>query len=637
MKTVKSFLLLVLVSLLSVSVNASISDHLKPSKIKGKLKDEFSKLDVKAKLKFLDVDVIDGINFSAKYIYEVEPSYKDGLYSRIDKWDLSMGVSPGDILGLDTAPIYLNIKKGSSLTFVRQFNNQIDALKAKPLTPEKLPLTAKKALKLDPGTFVAIPTSLNIAMGANAGFSNGMLNAGLGFSYIVSGDFIIHVFRLNDNKVRLKLIAVNKKSRGISGSAGFSPPSVIGISIIDKKINKVIDTNLFQIGMAKTKGELFVIDYLLDLNIDSVRKAYNHILGSTFKLKRAEQLRNFIASQKDGEALITNLDEIESLFAKEKTKNPEDRFVDRKFKGTNVFSQKSKNLKIGMNLIKFGKKKDYTENFLTYENENNNKQFMIYNVNSITTGNSWVFGLYEEEKINRTYMLLKAKEDGSIVENGLSDYGFTYDMKDKFFREGDQAGVKERLIVNLPTHISDQIDWTKFTTKKAQDNAKVYYQYLFDKKVISILRDTSKDELIKKFYSYLKSLEERGIKTHITKGRVKKISGVLATALSSKVDKVTRRQKVTSYLKMNKYKAFRRYGIGFLQSLLTPAQVKNLLYFKMTWSSKKEKTRNFEFGNNPRSNLFKTMEFIQNLINNRSFDLRLVGFDPDKAANLESQ
>ena len=211
------------------------------------------------------------------YRYEVEPSYMDGWYSRMDKWTMNATLRPGDFIDNEDLPISLNIDHGVDVVFVRQFKERKEAMTALPYTFARLPLKAKWARdNLQPGDFVSIPTRLNVVIGAGMSFNDGVFGAGVHTHYLLSGEFQVHIFRMKDDKVRVKLIALRKRGKGAGAHAGVEF-KIFGIGFLDKQIKKFVGLDLASVGINKENGNLFLLDYTFDLKDEPSSKAYNQI------------------------------------------------------------------------------------------------------------------------------------------------------------------------------------------------------------------------------------------------------------------------------------------------------------------------------------------------------------------------
>ena len=210
----------------SLFAQEDISELLEKKTFATKIRDEVAALDIKASIKLLDVDLADGINLSSKYKYEVETSYQDQFFTRIDKWDVNAGINVGDLINnFVELPFSFSVNRNTSFLFVRQFKSKKEAIKAIPYTPKRLPLNADLVLKnLDAGDFVSMPANLNIAVEARATstmVAPVIISANAGAYYIVSGEFTIQVFRIDETRVRLKMISTRGSSAGVSAGVGM--------------------------------------------------------------------------------------------------------------------------------------------------------------------------------------------------------------------------------------------------------------------------------------------------------------------------------------------------------------------------------------------------------------------------------
>ena len=93
------------------NVQASLSDHLNPKDIQSRIRSEIADLDIRFSADLFNLDLFEGIGLSARYRYEVEPSYQNGFHTRIDKWRIKADLSIGDMIGASETPLYLNLKR----------------------------------------------------------------------------------------------------------------------------------------------------------------------------------------------------------------------------------------------------------------------------------------------------------------------------------------------------------------------------------------------------------------------------------------------------------------------------------------------------------------------------------------------
>jgi hypothetical protein len=668
---------------------AGIKDYLNPEKLKKSIKKEIAELDIKFKLKLLDVNVAEGVGIASGYRYEVEPSYMDGFYNRVDKWNLNMSLSPGDWVPDYDLPISLNISSGAEIIFVRQFKKKMKAMKAMPYTPARIPLTAKRALeKLQPGDFVSIPARLNIVLGAGASATDGIFSAHAGAHYLVSGEFQIHVFRMKDNHVRIKLIALRKKAKGASASVGWSF-DVFGINLVDKQIKKLLGTELLRLGLTKEKGDLFLVDYVFDLRDEASAKAYNMILSSVYKFRGLKILDPFTSNRRVSEQLISDLTPAEEIFREDRDKPADQKRIDRMFKGANKFEQSSKNFRIGMALVRFEKGSTYTENHISFVDRDEKEHRFFYPTHSETRKRKFLFGLFKSERVDTTFALFpEGKEQVSEVDDDTPiwdqdpdtavsptpeeeenrkyrDFGMSIDIKDKRNWGWEQKDFKEYLQRNIPDFIYDEIPWGAWAEEKFRRNVRIYYQVLVHKVAVQELRRAARSGLQRHLDNFLDSIplpkpnpsndgdsmggrEETWVtqNSYSLRKMIKKMDEALAEN-----SLLTDQERISKLMSLRKNGAFKEIGMGFMISLIDHRSLKENIFLSLTMSAKDEESLKFQYGDNDLKELYLQLQYVQGILNNRSFDMRLIkqqqeeeesefqgtNFSPGRTKGLESE
>lgn len=101
---------------------------------------------------------------------------------------------------------------------------------------------------------------------------------------------------------------------------------------------------------------------------------------------------------------------------------------------------------------------------------------------------------------------------------------------------------------------------------------------------------------------------------------ISKISESLAISFSSEA---TSQERYDYFLKVKDFPIFLEKGAGFLISLLPQDKVEELVSYELSMSAKDVESVSFKFGKPEEEELYKSLLYIQSIINNRSFDLRL--------------
>lgn len=643
LKELKMKKLLILMALfLGSTAQAGLADHLEPTKVQERVRQEFADLDINFNIDLLDVDLFEGLGLSSRYRYEVEPSYEKGLHSRVDKWQIKLDLKPGDILGstLDT-PVYFNINRNSEVYFVRQYKSKKRALTALPYTLAKLPLTADLAIKsLLPGDFVSLPASMSIVIGASASSATTGTTIGIDAKanvyYVLSGSFLIHIYRMKDNKVRLKLFANRTRTAGTSAEVEGSS-NLFGVKIANKIVENVFELDFAEIGYEKAKGRQFIIDYVFDLNNKKAKEAYNNILSSTYKFKDVVALGQHLGKRPLSKVLLSTYEKADNLFKEDYENQVKKPRVDRIFKGFNKFDQDKFKLKLGLIVAKLGSDRTYTENNISFEDEVGLRHNFYYPIQTKTYEQKIRLGFFKtKERISKSYFALVPT---GIEDNGskFSDFGLRYERQDKMFRDDEQASVKEFMANNLPGSVFEQIDWKDWTDFTSKKDARIFYQIVLKASAFDQIPLMSKTELKEALYTYVKTKShfagnpldwtwDRAIDLVTTetltrkwqlKSLAKKLHPILFnTDLSGK-------KRVNLLMDIRNRNKFREFGIGFVMSLIPKEKLADHLQVRLELSAKDKGKVDFKFGNQELSDLYRQLQHVQNAINNRSYDLRL--------------
>jgi hypothetical protein len=621
------------------SVQASFFDFLKPAEISERAKEEFADLDVHFNVDLLDVDLFEGVGISSRYRYEVEPSYQANFYTRVDKWEMKTDLRPGDLIkdSIDF-PVFLNINKDSSVYFVRQFKSKVKALTALPYSFNKLPITANRAIeKLVPGDFVSIPADMSVTIGASSGFLDTVdgIDAKAKVYYVMNGKFLIHIFRMKNNKVRVKLIAQKSSGTGIDAEIS-GDVEVFGVSILDKQIDKIFDLDFIEAGWSKGKGTQFLIDYVFDLNDESAKKAYNQILSSTYKFKDIAIFQEFIKERELEVRLLSSYELADDLATQDLLST--ERRVERVFKGTNDYEYDRNKLKLGLLLASFSRDVSYTENLISYEEEDGSRHYYYYPIHMKHKKKKvGIWPLRYKEETNYSFFGLVPVRERRGEGNSYSDYGFTYDLRDKNFVQIEQVKFKQKVRDNIPKELYADIDWAEFDETGSHRSARGFFQIIFKAEAFKSLNTISfkvLNEKIQKYYRDRLLLEAgpvhgvwQSVWRKLTivkfkeKRQLKKIAKKLHFILTDQ--EITGKQKINNLLKLREKSLFEKVGVGFLISLLDQNTLEDKLFITLKLHALNTEEITLKYGDQKFSKLYHELQYAHNAINNRSWDLRL--------------
>ncbi|EQC44252.1 hypothetical protein [Bacteriovorax sp. Seq25_V] len=632
----KIYLAAMLSVMLAHGAEASILEQLKPAHLKERIKEEFADLDVSLSLKLADIDIAEGVGISSKYKYEVEQSDIAGLHARIDKWNIKVDLRPGDILkDVIDFPIFLNINKGAEVHFVRQYEKKSEALKAIPYTLAKLPVTADHALKLHPGDFVSIPTAMSIITGVQASGLTNYIHADAKAYGVFSGEFLVHVFRMKDSKVRLKVIAQRSQNYGANTAVKFDY-KLFGIGVLDKQVERVFDFKLADIGLTTGDGNQLIIDYVFDLSNEQAKKAYNNILGSSFKFRDVEIFREFLNERGLEDRLFATY-ELADQLATQDLEGTDKKRVERIFKGFNDYDKDTKKFKISLLLAKYDKNWTELENHISFDNDEGERTSYYYPTFTYRKEQKIGVGiLSSKEKTVQTWFGLVPTKNADDWGD-FSDFGITFDRKDQFFRYDEQVRFHQYLSDILPPVLFEKVDlgaWDKLDDKKG---ANTHVQVVIKREGFEQLKRYSQKEITQNLYDYYKN--RKMVNLTFVDGFFKKLWKRLTLIkkdersdikeIGAKIyqfvndEKLSGKERLQLIFDLRERSVFKKVGLAFMISLLDAESIEQNVYVNIGLGAKDMEKFEFSFGHQFNAGLYKQLHYVNRVLNDRSYDLRL--------------
>lgn len=265
--------------------------------------------------------------------------------------------------------------------------------------------------KLQTGDFVSFQTnlSLSIGLGASVPVLKPIVLSGA-TSAFVSGAFQVHVYKVSDTKVRVKLIALRANGQNVSGKASFvpAPLKVIGVSVADKKINKLIHFDPAQLSAGRNDSDVFLLDYVFDLKNPDAAKAYDNLMQRKTRFKSLELVGPFQDRQELENALVTDLSEIEELYQQDSKLAEDQRRIDRNFKGSQNSESVNANIKVGLNLLRLERNASFSESQILSIDENENASRYLFDSFQKTSTQSAFFNSINSSETISANLLFQA-------------------------------------------------------------------------------------------------------------------------------------------------------------------------------------------------------------------------------------
>lgn len=637
---------LLTVSLLTAAGPAQAAlEDLAPANISRSVKKLIAKQKIGASLNLVNLDVYDGISLGLKYRIQSEPSYVDSYYTRLDKYQFEQGVSVGDLIeGLDL-PFAFNISKNTDIIFARQFKSQKESVVARPYTFKNFPLTAERALdRLSPGDFVSFETRLSLVVGLNTSMPlvNKLIEAKAYTHALISGDFLVHIFRMTDNKIRLKFIAVRSKGTESGVKTEVLPLSIVGIRVVDKRIQKFADLTPGTLSLKNDLSDLFMLDYVFNLNNSMAAKAFTDIMTRKTRFKEVVVANPLASKLALAGKIMTDATDIEDMFEQDKNLAASQRRVDRLFKGSNTALTAETRFKVGLAMVGYEKGTTFTQNKVVSYDKNNVEQPYLLDTYIHRKADKLIFGLFGEETQLSANLLFAS--DKNFTPTQFVALTLAREKKMKSLSSRDFREIQDEVRKVLPAKAYDRIDWKKWTFRfGAKNNGYFKHEIVFQPESIKLMPRTHWRQIYNRLITHLEALggpqaPVRDRAAENSQGWQKVyhtdmyyVSVALVTAFNPQL---SAQQRHDAFVNLKKYPLWREYGTGFLISLLPPNRFEEMVKYDLVISAKGQETITFSLGRFKEQSLYKSLMYIQNVITNRSFDLRLF---TDAEGNFTSQ
>lgn len=630
--------ILMLLVIISTKAHA-LPDFLEPAKVAGSVKKAIETATIGGNLKLFNAEVYDGVTTALQYKIQTEPSYIDGYYTRYDRYKFKMDVSPTDWISGYDSPLGFSIHKNAEIFFARQFKTQKESITALPYTILNFPINSKRAIeKLNPGDFIAFQTDLNLVM--SVGTATQLMThlpLGASASVFVSGNFLVHMYRMPNEKLRVKFIAVRGKGAGIGvGSSYDQRLEIFGFKYLDKRITKWLMLNPLSLGTSKTNNDLFMIDLVFDLNSPEAALAYDNLVGSQFKFKELALTNPIKSKEQLKNTLVRDLTEVEDIIAQDESKRSNERRIEQIFKGSNSMTTTSNNLNLELVLFKFGSNNTYTNNKVVKVENNNAEKKFLFDTFDVTKIRKSLFNSYLKSHLISTSVLFKANEQ--FNPDKFVALALARELRFGVFDKGDLSDLKDKAKKTLPPDIYAQIDWKNWDfSKGSARNVFFRSEVFFKPEALEMMPNLKGKDAYELVRNYLKShprpktnptrnvLEENSFYNSDWVDAYEEDIKYIAKHLELSFDKdLSNKERYVAFIGLKDNQLFQEIGAGLLLSMLPEDKLNVVSSYQLILEGKNQPNVEFKFGDLAQEELYRNLIYIQRVLNNRSIDMRLV-------------
>ncbi len=641
---------------------------------------------VRTKINLPTIEIAKGLNLGGKYGYVSSPSV-GGRYSGIDVWDVNLAAYP-QLFGM-TMPegVGAGVTLQREITFIQQFKTQRESLIRVPYDPvTKLPLKSKVFFdkhkniftgEIEPvlksGDFIAYRAPMTFALGKGFGqVAAGHLGLTASLNYTISGEFDVHVFVMDDNQIRVKILAAKATTKGVSAGISLMGFNALGGFVV----KKLIDTQLLSFYFNKTNSDLFIADYIFNMNLEEPKALYDTVIGSkmhTFSMSAIKEqilVANPFAS--DGatrDRMLANLEDLNNMSNSDVHKPYSERRILKLLNAHNESESVSHGLKLNLlKILKFENSESKVGSKITIYANNDNSVKAQFKLDGYNVSNSFeilpALNIWGDKSSTSNTLLTQVDANANPIEfTGLQN---TKIREDYTLKKAEFDGLMKRIEKILPAVIYNKLEkanWN-FGPKNSVNAARVQQDITFSSDLFKMKSEIKEENIRKvlidilKHYGTLKSRPmganqfqssdekdwsmeafQRGNYVEAYGHTVEKRFGgeirisndwemhlipmKLAVALDSRYSFADRYAEF-SYL-YEKVPLFSEISNVLLLKLLPEADLEKVVIVRITMSAKKQPTLITDYPTTEAfntSNLFREILAQNAFMNDRSYNLR---------------
>ncbi|WP_412474342.1 hypothetical protein [Halobacteriovorax sp. YZS-1-1] len=583
---------------LSSFANSEDNSFLKDGKLKDIIIREVANLNLSTSVDIFNYDKIKGVGLGLKYNYEMTPSYLKGKFARVDEWRFNRSVNPGSYIDAIT-PISLTFSKDDRVTFIRHFESQKKAILALPYSFHKIPFDAESTLeRLNVGDFVSMPASMNLNIGASYGYDYAdIIGAKVNANVITSGNYIINIYRMDESKVRLKIVTrTSTEARaGAKVESDFFVTLVKAVKAPDF-VSKRFELEVFEFNYGRGIGEQYILDYVFDLSKPKAREAFDLILKPKFKLNFDKMFGQYTGRQYIEEKLISDFSLANELAAFNGG-------VELLFQGFNEYKYERSGLKFGVFISEIDYNMTYYKNNISILNGEDQGDYFFPNKVYRYSEEFNILIHRRKDKMEESFFSFIPKNK---VLNSALDFGTNYLRKDRYFTKGEWKKTYRKLRALVPSFIFRKIDFGEVPGLKTNITTEVRYRLILRKEIFDYIGDITLDDII---HEVNKIKKDRGYRIIGTRKNGKYfISRVFfwqrahTRHVAKQILKVLKSHPDNVYLKLEKVidnidkNNFRKYFYRVVQSLVPINDLPNLMYFKLDILGNRSAPVHFQYG-----------------------------------------
>lgn len=586
----------------------------------------------------VDLKFLDGGAFVAGYEAQSEPAFTDGLYSRTDTWKVKTEGIPDFHLNADTL-IKAGVRHEVEATFIRHFTDSCEAKTSVPMWPTRAPLSTARALHPDfkAGQYFIFKAGLGFVVSAETITMLGVPGAGVSLKgeYLLEGYYQIHVMRMNDKLVRLKVLARRGKEREASLNVGVRGDfKVWSIKLDRKKIKRVLNPDPISLTYNNSHASVFMVDYVLDLTDPKVAAAYDQMVTSARQYALLQLALPFKDKDALERALLMNIAPLEDLYSSDFQAGTVGR-IQRNIRSSATLDSNMWGVELGNRIAGIGYQNGSSVSRINLREPNDDLSRYLLTTHETEVDAIWFLSwgrVIDQRKMQSLFEDNQEQNKLKPIEMVL-----TVEKKDKRLSVKELSKVRKILLKTISDQVYVQIPWQdwKQDTGKALNfgmrlNVTLFPEAILNAPVLSMKELmvsyprflAEKNLKATDFYSSTSSYGPHGPSTVVTadqkfKKGIQEIAEKLSISFSNRYEDADR---VEKFIELQSNPIFAQTGYGFLMSI-TPEKTREWFIVNLDMTADGKKLQ-YVFGAVERSLLFKRILLIKAALEEEDLDLR---------------
>ncbi|MCX7977597.1 MAG: hypothetical protein N2578_01195, partial [Bdellovibrionaceae bacterium] len=405
-------------------------------------------------------------------------------------------------------------------------------------------------------------------------------------------------------------------------------------------VKRVIDFTPLDVSQVFGASEIVLIDYVFNLNNSEAAAAYDDLMGARLRFKQLQMSKTLTGMEHLTQLVYRDLEAVERIFDQDKHLKFDLRRIDRVFKGQNRAISDTKGVRLGLSLIRLQSTETNTHTKIMSYDRNNNTRYFLFDTFSPVNRFEFLWGWFRDDNIVSANLLMSA--DSNYVPNGFVALSLARELRLRRLNNSKYIRIRQRLKELLPSAINSKINLPKHDFSKEPRILNFYFrnEIFFRAEALTNVGSIPFEKLHSLLKEHLRTREKPSEPPQL--GPIDP-SGELtlncyphwidcyeediyriALNLSKVFDgRYSTQERYKAFSDTKNLAVFRAHGASFLLRLIPEDKLEESIYYDLAVEGKNLRPYKFSYGKFGQEDLYKSLLYIQSVLFNRSFDLRL--------------